>query len=64
MKAVSVIVATVSFAVIALLFVWGGWLLATDDPDGGRHPVGAVMLGVAVFSGLVGLVSVRRSRRP
>ena len=42
-----------------LLLVWGGWLLATDDPDGGRHPAGAVMLVVAVLSGLLSLVSFR-----
>jgi drug/metabolite transporter (DMT)-like permease len=58
------IVATVYFAVAGLLLIWGAWLLATDDPDGGRHPVGAVMLVVAAVCGVLGLVSIRRSRRP
>jgi len=57
------IVATVYIAVTGLLLIWGGWLLATDDPDGGRPPVGAVMLVVAVLAGVVALVSFRRSRR-
>ena len=60
----SAIVATVYFVVIGLLLVWGGWLLVTDDPDGGRHPVGGVMLAVAALCGILGLVSFRRSRRP
>lgn len=64
MRVASGIVATVYFAVTGLLLIWGGWLLATDDPDGGRHPMGAVMLVVAVLCGLLGLVSFRRSRRP
>ena len=42
---------------------WAVWLLASDDPDGGRHPVGAVLLVGAVFCGTLGLVLLRRSRR-
>jgi hypothetical protein len=63
MKVASGIGATVYFVVTGLLLIWGGWLLATDDPDGGRHPAGAVMLVVAVLGGFVGLVSFRRFRR-
>ena len=63
MKAALGIVAVLSFIVAGLLLVWGGWLLATDDPDGGRHPAGAVMLVVAVLSGLLSLVSFRWLRR-
>ena len=63
MKAGSQIVATVYFALIALLLGWAVWLLVTDDPDGGRRPAGTVMLVVAVLLGVLGLVSLRRSRR-
>jgi hypothetical protein len=63
MKVASALVATVYFAVTGLLLIWGGWLLATDDPDGGRHPVGGVMLVVAVLCGVLGFVLFRRSRR-
>ena len=63
LKAGSQIVATVYFALIALLLGWAVWLLVTDDPDGGRHPAGTVMLVVAVLLGVLGLVSLRRSRR-
>jgi len=63
MKIASGIFATVFLAVVGLLLVWGVWLLATDDPDGGRHPVGAVVLVVAVLGGVLGLASLRRLRR-
>jgi hypothetical protein len=63
MKVASGIVATVCFTVTGLLLIWGGWLLATNDPDGGRHPVGAVMLVVALLCGFLGLVSSRRFHR-
>jgi hypothetical protein len=63
MRVAAGIVATVCFTVTGLLLIWGGWLLATNDPDGGRHPVGAVVLVVAVLSGFLGLVSSRRIRR-
>jgi len=56
------VLAAVYFGLIALLFVWAVWLLATDDPDGGRHPTGTVMLVVAVLLGVLGLLSLRRSR--
>jgi drug/metabolite transporter (DMT)-like permease len=64
MKVASSIVTTVLFALVGLLLIWGGWLSVTDDPDGGRHPVGAVMLVVAVLGAVLGLVLLRRSRRP
>jgi hypothetical protein len=63
MKVAAGIVATVSFMVAALLLAWGGWLVGTDDPDGGRHPVGALMLGVGVVAVSLGLVSSRWVRR-
>ena len=64
MNGARVIVAAVYVAVTGLLLIWGGWLLATDDPDGGRHPVGTIMLVVAALGGVGGLVSLGRSRRP
>jgi hypothetical protein len=62
LKVASGIAASALFTVGGLLLIWGGWLVATDDPDGGRHPVGAVVLVVAVLCVLVGAVSFRRSR--
>jgi hypothetical protein len=63
MKVPSGILAMAYFAAIGLLLVWGAWLVVANDPDGGRHPAGAVMLVVAVVFGVVGLVSFRRFRR-
>jgi uncharacterized membrane protein len=63
MKVASGIVAATYFALAGLLLVWGGWLVATDDPDGGRHPAGGIMLVGAGICVLFGLVSFRRSRR-
>jgi membrane protein DedA with SNARE-associated domain len=63
LKVASGIAASASFAVAGLLLIWGGWLVATDDPDGGRHLVGAVVLVVAVLCVVVGVISFRRSRR-
>jgi hypothetical protein len=64
MKAASGTVATVSLGCAGLLFFWGAWLLTTNDLQGGRHMVGAAMLVVAVLCGVLGLVALRRSRRP
>ena len=64
MKIGSGVGATLYFAVTGLLLIWGGWLVVTNDPDGGRQPAGTVMLGVAVVFGVGGLVSFGRSRRP
>ena len=63
MRRAALLVGIAYFALVALLVVWATWLLATDDPDGGRHPVGAVILVVAVILGTVGAVSARRGRR-
>jgi hypothetical protein len=63
MKAASRVVTTMYVVVGGLLLVWAAWLLATDDPDGGRHPVGAVMLGAAAVSGVVGITMLRRLRK-
>jgi uncharacterized membrane protein len=57
------IAAAVCLPLAALLLAWGVWLLATDDPDGGRHPVGAVLLGLALVLAALGLVFLGRSRR-
>jgi hypothetical protein len=62
-KVASWIVVTACAGVSGLLLLWGGWLVLTDDPDGGRHPVGAVMVIVAVMSGAVAVGALRRSRR-
>jgi hypothetical protein len=50
------------FVGIGLLLAWAAWLLATHDADGGRHPMGAAMLVLAVILGVLGILSLRRSR--
>ena len=62
MKLSSRIFAIAVFAGIGLLGAWGAWLLATDDPQGGRHLTGGAMLVVALILGLLGILSLRRSR--
>jgi hypothetical protein len=62
-RGVGVIVALTFFAFDALLLIWGGWLLSTDDPDGGRHPVGGAMVAVSLLFAAVGVVGIGRSLR-
>jgi hypothetical protein len=58
------VVLAAAFGFFAVLFgAWGLWLLLTDDPDGGRHPFGALMVGIALGAGVMCLLAVRR-RRP
>jgi hypothetical protein len=45
-----------------LLGSWGLWLVATPDYDGGRHPVGAIMLALAIPLFLISLTVLRRRR--
>jgi hypothetical protein len=44
--------------------LYGALLLATDDPDGGRHPVGAMVFGGSLFVGLVALGLLILATRP
>jgi hypothetical protein len=49
---------------VALFFIaYGVWLVATPDYDGGRRPVGALVLGLAVPLSLVSLAVLARVRR-
>ncbi|HET7137450.1 MAG TPA: hypothetical protein VFI04_03775 [Gaiellaceae bacterium] len=48
LKGIAGAVAAVYFAVTGMLLIWGGWLLMTNDPDGGRHPVGGAMAVVSL----------------
>jgi hypothetical protein len=57
------LVLAVYFAGSALLLIWAVWLLATADPDGGRHPVGAAMLVVGLLLVVLGVASVMRTSR-
>jgi len=50
-------------ALIVLLLAWAVWLLVTNDPDGGRHPMGVVILVAALLLGLAGMLLARRPRR-
>jgi uncharacterized membrane protein YfcA len=50
--------------VLSLFFVgWGLWLLVTNDPDGGRHPAGVLLVTVGAVVGGWVAYSVRRRRR-
>jgi hypothetical protein len=63
-------VAWIVFGTLSVLLgAWALWLLLTEDPDGGRHPVGGIMLAVAVLLALLAAAllkrrSVRRRDRP
>lgn len=57
------LVTVVYAAGVVLLVIWGAWLLATRDPDGGRHPVGGALLVAGLVFTVLGLVSLRRSSR-
>jgi hypothetical protein len=47
----------------ALLFgSWGLWLVATPDYDGGRHPVGAIMLVLSILLLVISVATFRRRR--
>ncbi|MGZ4415676.1 MAG: hypothetical protein ACXVRZ_15070 [Gaiellaceae bacterium] len=49
---------------VALLFIaYGAWLVATPDYDGGRRPVGAIVLALAIPLSLVSLAALRRLRK-
>jgi hypothetical protein len=49
------LVAGTLLVLVAFAEYYGVWLLTTDDPDGGRHPVGTI---VVVGSSLVGIVAL------
>jgi hypothetical protein len=53
----------VSVVVSSGLVAWGIWLLATPDPDGGRHPAGVVMLTAGVVVGVWAALGARRRVR-
>jgi thiol:disulfide interchange protein len=48
---------------VSLLFVaYGVWLVATADYDGGRRPVGALVLVLAIPLSLVSVAALMRFR--
>jgi hypothetical protein len=56
--------AAVAGLVVALLFsAYGVWLVVTPDYDGGRRPVGALVLGLAVPLLLGSIWALSRQRR-
>jgi hypothetical protein len=56
--------AAVAAFLVALLFIaYGVWLVATPDYDGGRRPVGALVLGLAIPLSAVSVAAVRRLRK-
>jgi len=50
-------------AICCGLVGWGLWLLATADPDGGRHPAGVFMVTVGIVIGLWVAFGARRRLR-
>jgi hypothetical protein len=49
--------------VLSVGFVcWGVWLLVTADPDGGRHPAGALLVTAGVVVGAWVAFAARRRR--
>lgn len=47
----------------ALASIYGAWLLAGDDPDGGRTPVGAFSLTVGLLLLIISALLLRGKRR-
>ena len=52
-----------SLALSVVFVCWGIWLLVTNDPDGGRHPAGAFLLGAGIVVGAFVAFGVRRRWR-
>jgi hypothetical protein len=57
-----IVLTLLTLALAGALGGWGIWLVTTPDPDGGRHPVGALMLGIAAVS-IAAAVAIDRFRR-
>ena len=55
-------IALVALSVALLLGSYGLWLVATPDYDGGRRPVGAIVLGLVIPFILIAAVTLRRRR--
>ena len=46
---------------VALLFIaYGVWLVVTPDYDGGRRPIGALVLALAIPLALVAIAALKR----
>jgi hypothetical protein len=54
---------TVSLGLSLLLGIWGAWLLVSEDLDGGRRPMGGILLAVALLTALLTLLSLALARR-
>lgn len=57
------VVQTITLGMSLALGIWGTWLLMTDDPDGGRRPMGGIMLAVAVVTAFLTLLPLVRATR-
>jgi len=54
------LVALAGFLVALLFIAYGLWLVVTPDYDGGRRPVGALVLALAIPLSLVSVVALKR----
>jgi hypothetical protein len=55
--------AVVGFLVALLFIAYGLWLVVTPDYDGGRRPVGALVLGLAIPLSLLSAAALKHLRR-
>jgi hypothetical protein len=56
-------VALAGFMVALLFIAYGVWLLVTPDYDGGRRPVGAIVLALAIPLSPVAIAALKRLRK-
>jgi hypothetical protein len=57
------LVALAAFLVALLFIAYGVWLVVTPDYDGGRRPVGALVLALAIPLSLVAIAAQKRLRK-
>jgi hypothetical protein len=56
-------VALAAFLLTLLFIAYAVWLVVTPDYDGGRRPVGALVLALAIPLSLVAIAALKRLRK-